>query len=95
MSEDFKKFLEEQGYPDHKIIGDTYIAIYPLIYTHAIIMGKVGDTSSFDDRWCYHNYMGAKVAYENFDGDGEPEGWHRHPFSGRRRDENGKEYVRI
>jgi hypothetical protein len=51
MEEDFKTFLTNQGYPNFKIIGDRYAAIYPLLFTHAIITGRVGDKECFDDRW--------------------------------------------
>ena len=73
--------------------GGRYMAIRPFLFTHAIVTGKMGDRTSYDDRWCYHSLEAALVAFHNWDGTGEPAGWHRHPGTGRRRSETGKEYV--
>lgn len=51
------------------------------------------DQTGYNDRWCYHNYTDAVKALNNWDGMGEPEGWHRHPNSGRRVDKDGKMYT--
>lgn len=83
-------------YKDVRTISPThYAAIYPLMYTHSIIVGRVGDRMGYDNRWCYQTYEKAKAALEAWDGTAEPTGWHRHPDSGRRVDESGKEYVAI
>jgi hypothetical protein len=56
------------------------------LFTHAITYGISRDL--FEDRWCYHTYADALTAlihwYKNFDAMPEPDGWHRHPSSGRR-----------
>lgn len=94
--EEIVKFLKEDcHYPAVKILGEgRYAAIYPFIYTHAIILvTRRGYDTGYEDRWCYHTYEDALVAMAVWDGTGEPKGWHRHPSSGRRRDENGKEYI--
>jgi len=49
----------------------------------------IGDPSSshFDDVWCYQAPQ-ADLAWRaalGWDGEGEPEGWYRHPETGRRR----------
>lgn len=81
------------GYRDFRLMpNDRYAAIMPLFFTHAIIIGKIGDRFSYDDRWCYHSYEDALKALDAWDGEGEPEGWHRHPKSGRRRND-GEEYI--
>jgi hypothetical protein len=86
--------VKENGYLDPKDLGDgRYACVAPFIFTHAIIVGRMGNVASYDDRWCYANYRLAKAALDTWDGVGEPEGWHRHPASGRRRDEEGIEYV--
>lgn len=64
--------------------NDRYAVILPLMFTHAIIAGRIGDRSGYDDRWCYENRAAAEVALAAWDGTGEPAGWHRHPASGRR-----------
>ncbi len=61
-------------------------AIMPLLFTHAIILGRIGDMNSYMDRWCYHSLDKARKAHNAWNGTGEPEGWHRHPTTGRRRE---------
>lgn len=91
---DFKKFLEEQLYLDIKRIDEgTWTCIFPLAYTHAIITVKHNDFFSVGDRWCYHSYEAARAALDAWDGTGEPQGWHRHPATGRRREKDGTEYI--
>lgn len=68
--------------------GDACIA--PLMFTAAILYGL--SDFSYEDRWCYKSVEAAKEALDAWDGTGEPEGWHRHPMTGRRR-ENGVEYI--
>lgn len=86
--------VKECGYRDVRPLGDgRYAAISPLMFTHAIIVGRIGDLG-YDDRWCYHDHASALAALDAWNGVGEPEGWHRHPASGRRR--NGEEeYVAL
>lgn len=93
--DEFLKYLMEDGcYLDGKLLtGNRWAVIHPLMYTHAILMGRVPRKMTHDDRWCYHTYAAAKAALNAWDGTGEPTGWHRHPSSGRRVDENGKEYI--
>ncbi len=47
------------------------------------------------DRWCYHDHDAAWRAVLGWNGKGDPEGWYRHPRSGRRRHESDpdREYV--
>jgi hypothetical protein len=69
-------------------------AICRFLATWAILTGDVGDRVTVGDRWCYHTLVDALHAFEAWDGTGEPEGWHRHPYSGRRRDpDTGEEWV--
>ncbi len=63
-----------------------YACIVPFIFTHGIVCGRIGDENFYDDRWCFHTLRAAKEALDAWDGLGEPDGWHRHPDSGRRRD---------
>lgn len=91
------RFLEwlvtDCGYCFVKVIGGgRYVAIVRYGFTHAIIVGRIGDMTGFDDRWCYHDRAGAEDAMDAWDCTGEPEGWHRHPGSGRRRCEGPGEY---
>lgn len=87
--------LETNGWLVVKPLGDgRYAAIAPMAFTYAIIVGKVGDEVGYDDRWCYKDAATAIVELHAWNGVGEPEGWHRHPRSGRRKDAEGNEYVR-
>jgi hypothetical protein len=63
------------------------------MFTQAIITDI--DAWGYNDRWCYHSHLAAAQALEGWDGDGEPEGWHRHPKTGRRRDEDGNEWINL
>lgn len=88
------RLAEENGYLDLTDKGDAGLCgIVPLMFTMAIVadIGQYG----YEDRWCYKSYKDAKAAFDAWDGaDGtEPTGWHRHPKTGRRRDENGNEEV--
>lgn len=86
-----RKIAKDSGYSDYKMLSNGIDAcIAPFAFTCAII----SELSHFGygDRWCYKNYQLAKAALDAWDGTGEPDGWHRHPDSGRRR-ENGKEYI--
>lgn len=89
MTEEEQEFLhwlqEYCGYLEPKLLPDgRWAALMPLFYTHAIIVGAVGDTSGYQDRWCYDYLLAARAALAVWDGTGEPKGWHRHPASGRR-----------
>jgi hypothetical protein len=86
-----KKIAEDNGYIYLKFFGDgTEAAIMRLMFTHAIIheLSEYG----YGNRWCYKTYDAAKSALEAWDGTGEPDGWHRHPGTCRRR-ENGVETI--
>lgn len=77
--------------------GAAYATIVPFMFTFAIIVGRMYDDDTYENRWCYNTYVEARTALESWDGayDTEPQGWHRHPPTGRRRP-NGdasQEYV--
>lgn len=78
--------MKELGYEHVRpISGGRWAGLMRFMFTYAIIVGQMGDESTYDDRWCYETYAAALMALETWDGEGEPEGWHRHPISGRRR----------
>jgi hypothetical protein len=87
-------WIGQPGVTDVQEKGDAgFVCIYRYMYTHAILSGL--ERSTYDGRWCYKDYDAAKTALDAWDGkEGtEPSGWHRHPGSGRRRDEHGNETV--
>lgn len=88
------QLCKDNHYTDPVILPNgRYAAVAPFLFTHAIILGRIFDKDSYQDRWCYKTYDLAKQAIEEWDGTGEPTGWHRHPLTGRRRTENGNEYI--
>ena len=93
--------LTNQGNLDVTLLNEyEYIGIMPFMFTHAIIIGSYGDASSYNNRWCFHDYALTKKSLEAFlervrrekpkpgswGVDFEPDGWHRHPLTGRRRE---------
>ena len=81
-------FLKEQGYLLPEVIpGGRYKAIFPFLFTHAIILGRLGDREGYEDRWCYKGLGEALQGFYAWDGTGEPDGWIRHPATSRRRPE--------
>ncbi len=93
----FLNWLQQQGYFNLKPLTARpgwWGGCFQFMFTHAIIAGRMGDTTGYSDRWCYHDRASAVTALEAWDGQGEPTGWHRHPGSGRRIDrETGEEYI--
>src|SRR3954462_4255360 len=78
----------ENGYTNVKLLPDgRWAGLLRFLYTHAIIVGQIGDQCGYDDRWCFASEAKALAALNEWDGTGEPNGWHRHPGSGRRRPE--------
>lgn len=87
----------DEGFRAKRELGDgRAVWIYPLMFTHSICIGKI-DYPTYDDRWCYENFDSAKAAVDAWDPltEKEPEGWHRHPTSGRRRPGGDKEKEHV
>jgi hypothetical protein len=78
---------QEPTYSDIRTMPDGQVAyICRFMFTHAVMYAP--NAAWPGDRWCYHSYVDAKGALidweNNFDSMVEPEGWHRHPRTGRR-----------
>lgn len=91
------KLTQEEGYHMPVILADgRYACVMPLLFTAAIIAGRVGD-DGYDNRWCYESTAAASLALLEWatNDDAEPDGWHRDPVTGRRRPEGdkSKEYT--
>ena len=72
------------------------VAVKPMMFTTAIIIGRLTLANFYQDRWCYHTADDAYAAALAWTGeypDTEPTGWHRHPTTGRRVDAHGRRYV--
>jgi hypothetical protein len=89
----------KNGYAAPTPMGNgRYCCIVPFIFTTGIITGRMGDDYGYTDRWCFEHIGAALTALFDWAGkdfEGEPQGWHRHPDSGRRRPDGdaGKEYI--
>jgi hypothetical protein len=75
-----------------------WVAIYQFMFTAAILKGDMFDDDSYKDRWCFSSFGKAAVALAVWTAkgfEGEPQGWHRHPDSGRRRPDGdaSQEYI--
>ncbi|MGN6818292.1 MAG: hypothetical protein ACTHJR_06430 [Sphingomonas sp.] len=67
---------------------EEYAAVKALMFHYTLITGLIGNTFSYEDRWCYENREKALEAMHEWSDrgfEGEPVGWHRHPATGRRR----------
>ena len=99
MERKFREFLEENDYKHIRQINDQYWgAIYQFLYGWSIIIGKIGDTTGYEDRWDLTSYHGALLSLEQWEArgfDGEPDGWIRHLRTGRRRPDGdrSKEHI--
>lgn len=67
--------------------GGRTAGVMPFLFTWAIVSDF--DHAGYRDRWCFETLGDALGALEAWDGEAEPEGWHRHPNSGRRMDKQG------
>lgn len=95
MEVTLEQFSQLEGVVAPKLLPDGRVAfLYRLMFTCAVCVGPLAD-GCYDDRWCYHSEVAARAALDAWDGTGEPQGWHRHPFSGRRRPDGdaAREYV--
>ena len=89
------KLIHENDYYAMRPVrnGTYWVGLHKYMFTTAILLGKMGDTTGFEDRWCYHSAAEAERALAMWDGEtGEPEGWHRNPRTGRRR-QDGNEWI--
>jgi len=70
--------------------GGCWIGVKRFAFTDAILLGHECDMLGYSNRWCYEPGR-AIAAFNAWNGVGEPEGWHRHPSSGRRRPDGDPE----
>lgn len=81
--------IEAAGYVVYNNYGDHFTAVAPLLYGAGCIIYATS-LEGIDNQWHYETLHGAVFALYIWDvtGTNEPEGWARHPGTGRRR-ENG------
>lgn len=91
------RICDANGYTDYTALPSGRDAcITRLGFNYAILADLAG--WGYGDRWCFNGRWLAEQALEEWtarDGEGEPEGWHRHPDTGRRRPlgDKSKEYI--
>ena len=85
-----------------RLIGrGEYVLAKPLLFHWALYRGALADEIGYDDRWCYATREMAEAALAGFplrpEPGYEPDGWHRHPNRGRRREggDVGREKVAL
>jgi len=99
MTPELSRIVSANGYTHARELPDGRVAcVLRLIYTAAIIILDSDPGQAlygYEDRWCYHTPDAAAQALAEWNGEGEPQGWHRHPSSGRRREagDPATEYV--
>lgn len=81
-----------EGYAALRQLPDgRWLGVYRLLF-HWTLHVDI-DPTGYRDRYCYTYKHDAILAMQEWDGTGEPQHWHRHPKSGRRRDKAGNEWV--
>lgn len=82
---------ESGGYVLPHPMGDgRWCAIMPLMFHWTLHIGQIGDRTGYDDRYCLRDRETAEkslLEWAERGFAGEPEYWHRHPLTGRRRED--------
>lgn len=92
------KQMFEMGYSNWRELPDgSILAVGPMLFGNGRLFVDI-NSYGYEDCYCYDSLEGAEKSMMEFNPevDDEPQGWKRHPTSGRRR-ENGdpaKEIVR-
>lgn len=83
--ENYYRYMAELGFDEiRRLPGGDWVGLYRYAFTVAIVKGVEMDTTTLYDRWCYRTRLEASAALAAWDGmTGEPDGWLRHPASGR------------
>lgn len=86
--------IAEERWPALRMrdLGDgTWLMVTPLLFHWSLTRGDFDDPVGYFDRWCYSDRSSVLAAFDAFPvnppDDHEPQGWHRHPPTGRRRPE--------
>lgn len=81
------KQLKEMGYSNWRELPDgTILAVGPMAFGNGRLFVDINDYG-YEDCYCYDSLQLAEESMQKYNPeiDKEPEGWKRHPFSGRRR----------
>lgn len=88
LSDEVKaNYVHMRTLPDGRVCG-----VHQLLFHWTLHVGI--HEFGYEERYCFDTFPRAVVGLESWSGEGDPEGWHRHPESGRRRDlATGREWV--
>jgi len=89
--------LDEGALAERLLPDGGELCVYPLLFGAArLTFGRDPADGGYDDCWDYPDPLTAVKAMNRWDGRGEPEGWTRHPGTGRRRPDGdpSREFVR-
>lgn len=75
---------DKAAYTDIRELPDGRLIATHRLISHWTLLIDLNQTG-YEDRYCFKTYELVKAAFDNWQGEGDPEGWHRHPYSGRRR----------
>lgn len=79
------------GATAYRELGDgRALWVYRMNYTYKLVIGHIG-SPAFDNSWCYKDLTTCLMNYVAWNPleQAEPEGWVRHPHTGRRRFPDG------
>jgi hypothetical protein len=80
-------YVDIRALPDGRLIG-----VFKLFF-HWTMHVNI-DWSGYEDRYCFATYELAKTAFDEWNGKGDPAGWHKHVGTGRRRNlVTGEEWI--
>ena len=75
----------DEGAIYERVVGDSEIVVYPMIFTTRVCIGDVGDYG-YRRAWCYPSRARAVEAAKAWDGQGDPpDGWIKEVGTERRR----------
>lgn len=99
--DDFETWLISEGHMNIAMRPDRglWYGVKRLLFHYTLVEGEIGDRECYTQRWCYQTAEKAISALQawsegGFEAD-EPDGWHRHPSTGRRRHDGDptKEHI--
>ena len=87
-------WLEEQGYVSPRIVDEgKWIAMERMLFGAVkILRGQLSDSAGYSDEWMYPSSIAAALAFSEWNGQGDPDGWVRHKPSNRRISQSPDEY---
>ena len=98
-TDQYLSWLKKNGYTMVVATGDgRWVGLRRLLFHWTMHIGKIGDVTGYDDRYCLANFDLALESFNDWivrDFEGDPINWHRHPKSGRRRTDadSEQEYI--